>query len=734
MNLQTEAEKRYIKDLYEDLLQSFNRPLTDENRQLLEKAFLFANDAHMGIRRKSGEPYIVHPLAVAKIVTSEIGLGTKAAISAILHDVVEDTDYTLEDIENLFGPKIAYIVDGLTKLSGNFDSKQAANFRKMLLTLSDDVRVILIKLADRLHNMRTLDAMPQHKQLKIAGETLFIFAPLAHRLGLYRIKTELEDLSLKYKHPEEYNEIKLKLFNNQEQRKQLVNDFCKPIEKKLKEEGFDIGINGRPKSIYSIWNKMQNKGVKFDEIYDLLAIRIIFNPNEDKSEKRQCFDILSLVTDIYKPRPDRIRDWITIPKANGYEALHVTVMGPEGKWVEVQIRSRRMDEVAERGFAAHYKYKGIESKEKEKEIELNRWFEKIREVLQNSENDALDFLDDFKLNLFSDEIVVFTPKGEMKILPKNATVLDFAYDIHTHLGDQCIGAKINHKLVPFSQKLSSGDQIEILTSSKQKPSPEWLTDVVTSRAKEKIRNSFKKEHKNHIEKGQELLEEAIQSSRFQLSSNTIKKIIRHFSLNTKEQLYANLGMGIIDLDNINQILEKKSENKFVKYWRLTFSKKRPQDDEKTIIDKKKPFLLGETNKDYVLSECCLPLPGDQVIGYVGEEHIVIHKRTCSNAIKIMANQGDKIVTAQWTKFKLFSSLAQIRVKGLDRVGILNDITNIISKQNDINIRSVTFEAHDGIFEGLLYLYIHNVQDLEDLIDVLKRVKGVDSVVRLQTNK
>lgn len=734
MNLQTEAEKRYIRDLYEDLLQSFNRPLTDENKQLIEKAFHFANDAHMGIRRKSGEPYIVHPLAVAKIVTSEIGLGTKSVIASILHDVVEDTDYTLEDIENLFGAKIAYIVDGLTKLSGNYDSKQAANFRKMLLTLSDDVRVILIKLADRLHNMRTLDAMPEHKQLKIAGETLFIFAPLAHRLGLYRIKSELEDLSLKYKHSEDYNEIKLKLYNNQEQRKMLVKEFCKPIDTQLKEEGFNFTINGRPKSIFSIWNKMQNKGVKFSEIYDLLAIRIIFKPDPNKSEKRQCFDILSLVTDIYKPKPDRIRDWITIPKANGYEALHVTVMGPEGKWVEVQIRSQRMDEVAERGFAAHYKYKGIESKEKEKEVELNRWFEKIREVLKNSENDALDFLDDFKLNLFSDEIVIFTPKGEMKILPKNSTVLDFAYDIHTHLGDQCIGAKINHKLVPYSQKLSSGDQIEILTSSKQKPSPEWLAIVGTSRAKEKIRNSFKKEHKQHIENGQTILEEAIQKSRFQLSSNVIKKILRHFELNTKEQLYANLGMGIINLDNIDQILEVKSENKFVKYWKLTFAKKKNPEEEKSSIDKKKPFLLGESNKDYVLSECCLPLPGDQVVGYLGEEHIVIHKMSCSNAIKLMANQGDKIITAQWTKFKLYSSLAQIRVKGLDRVGILNDITNIISKQNDINIRSVSFEAHDGIFEGLLYLYIHNLQDLENLIVTLKKVKGVDTVVRLETNK
>ncbi|MDC1105928.1 RelA/SpoT family protein [Prolixibacteraceae bacterium] len=732
MNLQTEAEKRYIRDLYEDLLQSFNRPLTKENRQLLDKAFHFANDAHMGIRRKSGEPYIVHPLTVAKIVTSEIGLGTKAAISAILHDVVEDTDYSLEDIENLFGAKIAYIVDGLTKLSGNYDSKQAVNFRKMLLTLSDDVRVILIKLADRLHNMRTLDAMPHHKQLKIAGETLFIFAPLAHRLGLYRIKTELEDLSLKYNHTDDYNEIRLKLYNNQEQRKLLVDEFCKPIDKKLKEEGFDVTINGRPKSIFSIWNKMQNKGVKFSEIYDLLAIRIIFRPDPNKSEKRQCFDILSLVTDIYKPRPDRIRDWITIPKANGYEALHVTVMGPEGKWVEVQIRSERMDEVAERGFAAHYKYKGIEEKEKEKEIELNRWFEKIREVLKNSENDALDFLDDFKLNLYSDEIVIFTPKGEMKIMPKDSTVLDFAYDIHTHLGDQCIGAKINHKLVPYSQKLSSGDQIEILTSSKQSPSPEWLAVVVTSRAKEKIRNSFKKEHKKHIESGQNILEDAIHNSRFQLSSNAIKKILRHFNLNTKEQLYANLGMGIISIDNIDQILEKKSDNKFVKYWRLTFSKKKAAEEEKSNIDKKKPFLLGESNKDYVLSECCLPLPGDQVVGYLGEEHIVIHKRTCSNAVKLMANQGDKIITAQWTKFKLYSSLAQIRVKGLDRVGILNDITNIISKQNDINIRSVSFEAHDGIFEGLLYLYIHNLEDLEHLMTILKKVKGVDSVVRLET--
>jgi len=726
MGLQTEAEKRYIQDLFDDLLKSFNRPLTDEAKALIVKAFNFANKAHLGVRRKSGEPYIVHPIAVAKIVTSEIGLGAKSATAAILHDVVEDTDYSLQDIENMFGEKVANLVDGLTKLSGTFDSKQAVNFRKMLLTLSDDVRVILIKLADRLHNMRTLDSMPRNKQLKIAGETLYVFAPLAHRLGLYSIKTELEDLSLRYKHPEAYQQIDLQLHNQEERINYLVHVFAKPIQKKLYEEHFDFTISGRPKSIYSIWNKMQNKKVSFSEIYDLLAIRIVFKPKPGLSEKRQCFDILSLITDIYKPKPDRIRDWITIPKANGYEALHVTVMGPEGQWVEVQIRTERMDEIAERGFAAHYKYKGDNSAESE----IDRWLEKIRELLQNPESDALDFLDEFKLNLYSQEIIIFTPKGDMKMMPKDATVLDFAYDIHTELGNKCIGAKVNHQLVPMSHVLSSGDQVEILTSDKQNPKPSWLEIAVTARAKSKIRDSFKQEQRKHIENGQEILREELGKLNVLPSANTLKKLINHFGLHTKEQLYAEIGMGLLKLEKLEEILQKKSENKFVKFWKLTFSSKKKSSG--PVIDKKKPFLLEENpeQNNYILATDCNPIPGDDVVGYIADSgNILIHKKTCPEAIKLMSSQGDNILEAKWTRFKVLSYLSHIYIRGFDRQGMVNQITNVISNEYGINMRSINFDTHDSVFEGNLYLYVHHTEDLDNLLSKLKEIKGIDSVER-----
>lgn len=726
MGLQTEAEKRYIQDLFDDLLKSFNRPVTDEAKALIIKAFNFANKAHMGVRRKSGEPYILHPIAVAKIVTSEIGLGAKSATAAILHDVVEDTDYSLQDIENMFGKKVANLVDGLTKLSGTFDSKQAVNFRKMLLTLSDDVRVILIKLADRLHNMRTLDSMPRNKQLKIAGETLYVFAPLAHRLGLYSIKTELEDLSLRYKHPEAYQQIDLQLHNQEERINYLVHVFAKPIQKKLYEEHFDFTISGRPKSIYSIWNKMQNKKISFSEIYDLLAIRIVFKPKPGLSEKRQCFDILSLITDIYKPKPDRIRDWITIPKANGYEALHVTVMGPEGQWVEVQIRTERMDEIAERGFAAHYKYKGDNSAESE----IDRWLEKIRELLRNPESDALDFLDEFKLNLYSQEIIIFTPKGDMKMMPKDATVLDFAYDIHTELGNKCIGAKVNHQLVPMSYVLSSGDQVEILTSDKQNPKPSWLETAVTARAKSKIRDSFKQEQRKHIENGQEILREELGKLNALPSANTLKKLIDHFGLHTKEQLYAEIGMGLLKLEKLEDILKKKSENKFVKFWKLTFSSKKKSSG--PVIDKKKPFLLEEDpeQNNYILATDCNPIPGDDVVGYIADSgNILIHKKTCPEAIKLMSSQGDNILEAKWTRFKVLSYLSHIYIRGFDRQGMVNQITNVISNEYGINMRSINFDTHDGVFEGNLYLYVHHTEDLDNLLSKLKEIKGIDSVER-----
>ena len=731
MSYWTDAELRYINDLYEDLVKLCKQRKTKpENLEKIDKAFHFANEAHTGVRRKSGEPYIAHPLSVACIVVGEIGLGTTSVIAAILHDVVEDTDYTLEDIRNMFGKKVASIVDGLTKLSGTFDSAQAANFRKMLMTLSDDVRVILIKLADRLHNMRTLDSMLPHKQMKIAGETLYIFAPLAHRLGLYAIKTELEDLSLKYQHPEAFERISLQLRDQESRRNYLVNQFIEPINQKLKNEGFDFTIAARSKSIYSIWNKMQTKKISFDEIYDLLAIRIIFNPKENISEKRQCFDILSLVTDIYKPKPDRIRDWITMPKANGYEALHVTVMGPEGKWVEVQIRTKRMDEIAEKGFAAHYKYKGVKSNENE----LDKWLEKIREMLQNPESDALDFLDEFKLNLFAQEIVVFTPKGLMKTLPKDATVLDFAYDIHTDLGTKCIGAKVNHRLVPLSYKLSSGDQVEIITSDKQSPQAEWLEFVVTARAKNKIKDSFKKQQKAHIEKGRQILTEELNRLKItKPTTNTFRKLIEHYHLHSKDQLYAQIGLGIVKLENLNKILLKRTENKFIKYWKLSFLKPgKSAEPESKKIDKKQPIVLEEDNAQYILASCCSPIPGDKVLGFISDDNqIHIHKKNCPEALKLMANQGDRIVTANWTKAKKLSHLIHLHINGFDRIAVVNDITNVISNELTINMRSIKFESHDGIFEGDVFLYVYNTEDLNNLITKLKKIKSVDSVLRIE---
>ena len=728
MDLQTEIEKREIEDLFEDLLKSFTRPITYENEQLIRKAFNFANSAHMGIRRKSGEPYIIHPIAVAKIVVSEIGLGTKSVLAALLHDVVEDTEYTLADIENMFGQKVAMLVDGLTKLSGTFDSKQATNFRKMLLTLSDDVRVILIKIADRLHNMRTLESMSHNKQLKITSETLYIMAPLAHRLGLYAIKSELEDLSLKYKNPEIYKQIELKLRTEQERINYLVFGFTKPIQEKLHDEDFDFTVSGRTKSIYSIWNKMQTKNVTFDEIYDLLAIRIVFKPKDNISEKRQCFDILSLITDIYTPKPDRIRDWITIPKANGYEALHVTVMGPEGQWVEVQIRTERMDEIAERGFAAHFRYK----EEGSTESELDKWLLKIRELLQNPSSDALDFLDEFKLNLYSQEIVIFTPKGEMKMLPKGATVLDFAYDIHTELGVHCIGAKVNHLLVPMSHVLKSGDQVEILTSDKQTPKPSWVDSAITARAQTKIREFFKLEQKKHIEEGRMKLNDQLDTLRVKPSSNTLKKLINHYGLHTKEQLYAEVGMGMVTLDNLEEVLLEKSVNKFVKFWKLSFSFGGDKKQENQVIDKKKPFLLTENQKksNYTLAPCCNPIPGDDVVGFTSEsEPIVIHNKTCPEAVKLMSSQGDAIVEATWTKSKVLSYLIHLYMRGFDSQGIAHKITNVISNEYGINMRSISLDAHDGVFEGNLYLYIHSTELLEQLISNLMAIKGVDSVSR-----
>ncbi len=730
----TKAEIRQIKDYYDDLLKIIEPKFSKDRLELIDKAFNFANIAHDGVKRKSGEPYIIHPIAVAIIVTNDLGLGTTSVLSTILHDVVEDTEYSIDDIKNMFGAKVAEIVDGLTKLSGDFDSRQASTLKKMLMTLSDDVRVILIKIADRLHNMRTLESMPAHKQLKIAGETLYLYAPLAHRLGLYAIKNELEDLSLKYKHPEEYNQISYRLHDQEKKRNYLVEEFIKPIKERLEKENIDSTISSRLKSKFSIWEKMQKKGVSYDEIYDLLAIRIVIKAKPGISEKRQCFDILSLVTDIYTPKPDRIRDWITTPKANGYESLHVTVMGPQGKWVEIQIRSERMEQIAEYGFAAHYKYKGINSQEGE----LEKWLERIREALQNPDSDAFEFLDEFKLNLFASEIIVFSPKGKMFNLPKNSTVIDFAYEIHTDLGNKCIGAKVNQKLVPVSCVLHSGDQVEILTSENQEPKLEWLKFITTAKARTKIKNAFKLEKSKHIEKGKEIVEVALKKVNVTPSSNTLKKITAHFNLANKDQLYSHAGMGLIEIDDLSEILKKKSENRLVKYWKLTFSRKKKERDDNegsSNIDKKKPFLLKENKNQtsYSLAKCCNPIPGDDVIGYISsKDHIIIHKKECPKAEIFLTSHGERIVTAEWTNFKRLAYLTKITLNGFDRVGIVNEVTNIISKLHNINMRSVKFDTHDGIFEGELYIYVHNARDLQNLIQQLEKIKGIDKISREET--
>lgn len=727
----TQAEIRQIEDCYADFKKEISEKFDEERLERIEKAFRFANAAHDGIKRKSGEPFIIHPIAVARLVAKDLGLGATSIVAAILHDVVEDTEYRLSDIEAMFGPKVSRIVDGLTKLSGDFDSKQALTLRKILMTLSDDVRVILIKIADRLHNMQTLDSMPAHKKIKIAGETLYLYVPLAHRLGLYAIKTQLEELSFKYKHPDEYNQINYLLHNQEEKRNYLIDKFIQPINKRLIEESFECKVSHRLKTSYSIWRKMQKKSVTFNEIYDILAIRIVIKAKPEISEKRQCFDVLSIVTDIYKPKPDRIRDWINLPKVNGYESLHVTVMGPEGKWVEVQIRTERMDEVADRGFAAHYRYKDISTYESE----LETWLERIREVLQNPETDAFEFLDDFKLNLYGGEINVFTPKGDMVSMPLNSTIIDFAYEIHTDVGNKCIGAKINLKLVPLNHVLKSGDQIEILTSEKQTPKLEWLKFATSAKARGKIKAAFKLEKNKHIEKGKALVEEKVKEAKAPLTSNNLKKIIGHYNLNNKEQLYSEVGTGFISLENIDRILGKKSENKLVKYWNITFGGKNKDGKPGQVkkINKKKPVLLHEEddNVTFSLSKCCNPIPGEQVIGYlITDDHVMVHKTKCSEVAKFLANQGDKIVEVNWTKFKKHSYLTRIQLEGFDRLGLVNQITNIISKELNINMRSIKFDTHEGIFKGDLFLYIHNTDDLDKLINRIKKLKGIVSAARM----
>lgn len=727
-------EQEMIETAFDDLIKSLRKGTTEESVKMIRRAFEFAREAHQGVRRKSGEPYILHPLAVAKIAVKEIGLGTKSAVAALLHDVVEDTDYTVEDIANLFGPKIASLVDGLTKISevmGSNTTKQAESFRKMILTLADDVRVILIKIADRLHNMRTLDSMPEHKQVKIASETLYIYAPLAHRMGLHAIKTELEDLSLKYENPVEYQELEKRIYDYRDEHTGLYQQFIAPIRERLTESGYRYDITARTKSVYSVWSKMQRRHISFEEIYDLLAVRIVFDPKDNQPEKWQCWNIYSLITDMYSPKPERIRDWVSVPKANGYEALHLTVMGPGGKWIEVQIRSRRMDEIAEKGLAAHWKYKGDNA---EASNEVDKWLAGIKEMLEQPGTDALEFLDEFKLNLFAKEIWVFTSKGEMRTLPKGASVLDFAYDIHTEIGNSCIGGKVNHKLVPMSHRLQSGDQVEVLTSDKQKPQSDWLDFIVTAKARNNILMVFRREKKEQIRIGTTMFEKLLEDMKLPFGAENLNKALLHLKLQHKDDLYVSLAKGHLDIEEVRKALKKKSENKFVKYWKLQFFK---SDKDKSVPDKEeeKGKVINDITddaSDFIIAPCCNPIPGDDVVGMkIDGDKITVHKRKCPEAIRLMSSYGDKIVPVKWVSHKIMSFLAVIKLNGIDSIGIVSDITMIISKESNVNMRTVHFETKDGIFEGMIHLYVHNTADLNNLMMKIASLKGVENVSRVE---
>lgn len=738
------AEEQMIEEAFEALLSDYENSNHRKKVEIIRRAFKFANEAHKGIKRRSGEPYIMHPITVARIVCREIGLGSTSICAALLHDVVEDTDYMVEDIENLFGKKIAQLVAGLTKISGGIfgdqASAQAENFRKLLLTMSEDIRVILIKMADRLHNMRTLGSMTPTKQYKIAGETLYIYAPLAHRLGLFAIKTELEDLSFKYEHPEAYNQIREKIEETELTRQETYRNFAAPIFDKLHEKGIQFEMKARLKSVYSIWNKMHTKNIPFEEVYDLYAVRIIFKPQKKEEEKKECWNIYSLITDIYKVHPERIRDWVSRPKANGYRALHVTVMGPDGNWIEVQIRSEKMDEIAERGFAAHWKYKVGESDE---ESELDKWLKTIKEILENPEPNALDFLDTIKLNLFSSEIFVFTPKGELKILPSGATALDFAFSLHSEMGYHCIAAKVNHKLVPLSQRLQSGDQVEILTSKSQQPKEEWTNFITTARAKTKLTAALRKEKRQKTHAGEKVLSDFFDKYTLPANAQNIDKLLAHYYLDKKDDLFYKLGVQEISLDDATRKLlkEKTEKNIFLKYLTLPFgnNKSSQASEEKPVlplakIDRKETFILKDEKgvKNYTLATCCNPIPGDDVLGYVNEsEHVIIHKRSCPIALKLKSSFGQHIISAKWDENNQQAFLATIEIRGIDDVGILNRITRIISEDLAVNIRNLNIEAKDGLFLGTLSIFVHDAQDVQQLCDKIKKLKEVKSANRIQ---
>lgn len=766
----TDSDYALINKEFEELrLASLKRCSSQEEYDEVLRAFEFANEAHKGVRRRSGEPYIIHPISVAKIVVNEIGLGYKSIVAALLHDVVEDTEYTVDDIKRLFGEKVASLVDGLTKIKAAMDtdggSLQAENFRRIILTLNDDVRVVLIKLADRLHNIRTIGSMPDYKKDKILSETMYIFVPLAHRLGLYNMKSEMENIWLKTRNPKEYDEIVRKIDNVIKSKGEAMDKFIKPINDALVNSGYKFEITKRTKTPYSVWHKIQEKHVEFEDIFDIYGIRIIFTPKPQEDERTQCWYIYSLVSGLYTSKTDRIRDWVSRPKSNGYEALHCTVMSNGGGWVEVQIRSERMNEIAEKGVAAHWSYKhkdGTQANSSSRsEKEMDRWLDMVRDVLENPDVNALSFLDRFHESLLDQEIYVFTPKGESKALPKGSTALDFAYSIHSHIGNKAIAAKINLKLSPLSNILRNGDQVEIITAESQKPQPEWLDFLKTPKARNYVYEALKEDVDDSIKSGRKMLEEELSKYGVRLHSNVLKKLLREYSVNTKEELYNKVSTGVISLEDLGKILRKNNENKNVIYWTLKLfrssDKEEDNDDEdldtemtnaeirdtiiKKKLDKNRELILTEKGKGagvdpnspitYRVADCCYPIPGDNIVGFINENgEVIIHKKTCQEAVNLASIHGDRIVNAKWSKNTIASFLARIRVFGTDRIGILNELTKYTTLVLNINIRKVSIATHDGIFEGYIDCYVRSTEDLDTLMGHIRKIKGIESVTRI----
>jgi GTP diphosphokinase / guanosine-3',5'-bis(diphosphate) 3'-diphosphatase len=730
--LNAEEEKSLILREYRGLLRLLKTKIKPGDKALLRTAFEMAAEAHKTMRRKSGEPYILHPIAVAKICIEEIGLGVRSTICALLHDTVEDTDVTLQDIKLEFGNEIAKIVDGLTKISGVIDaskSAQAENFKKILITLTDDPRVILIKLADRLHNMRTMDSMKREKQLKISSETIYVYAPLAHRMGLYNIKTEMEDLSMKYMEPDAFRFIAQKLQDTKRERTKYINDFIKPLKEKLDKTGFSFEIYGRPKSIHSIWNKIKNKGVAFEEVYDLFAIRILVDAVAEK-EKEECWKVYSIITDSYNPSPERLRDWLSNPKSNGYEALHTTVMGPQGKWVEVQIRTKRMNEIAEKGLAAHWKYKEGTNEESR----FDNWFSQIRETLNSNDSDSLDFLQDFKTSFLGEEIYVYTPKGDIRMLPVGSTALDFAFSVHTAVGCKCIGAKVNHKLVPIGYKLRSGDQIEIITSTKQKPNSEWLNLVVTSKAKAKIKDTLKEEKRTIAEEGKYILQRKLESMGASNSQQNFEELTQFYKVSSTLDLWYDISTKKIDLKELKDFTLHGDKLVAPKPIKAVEDRPASYNPDAKLLPKKDTELIifGESSDkiQYTLANCCKPIPGDDVFGFVSTgEGLKIHRTNCPNAARLMANYGHRVVKTKWAKNKEISFLTGLKIVGLDDVGVIHKITNLISGEMRINISAMSIEANEGIFKGNLKIFVHDKDELENLVEALVKLPGIETVDR-----